>query len=84
MLIDPGDQILVEKPTYLGALQAWNLYQARYLTVPNDDDGMRSDSLARILRENKVKFIAIKENINLNGNGKKDIQTTVMVGMFRR
>ncbi|MEJ2148098.1 MAG: PLP-dependent aminotransferase family protein [Chloroflexota bacterium] len=57
VLIDPGDQILVEKPTYLGALQAWNLYQARYLTVPNDDDGMRSDSLARILQENKVKFI---------------------------
>jgi 2-aminoadipate transaminase len=57
VLIDPGDQILVEKPTYLGALQAWNLYQARYLTVPNDDDGMRSDSLARILQENEVKFI---------------------------
>ncbi len=34
------------------------------------------------LIENKIKFIAIKENIKLNGNGKKDIQTTVMVGMF--
>jgi DNA invertase Pin-like site-specific DNA recombinase len=31
---------------------------------------------------NKIKFVAIKENIKLNGDGTKDIQTTVMVGMF--
>ncbi len=31
---------------------------------------------------NKIKFIAIKENINLNGNGKKDIQTTALVSCF--
>jgi 2-aminoadipate transaminase len=57
VLIDPGDRILVEEPTYLGALQAWNLYQADFVTVPNDDDGMQPDPLARILREGKVKFI---------------------------
>jgi DNA invertase Pin-like site-specific DNA recombinase len=34
------------------------------------------------LNQNKIKFIAIKENIKLNGDGKKDIQTTVMVSMF--
>jgi DNA invertase Pin-like site-specific DNA recombinase len=34
------------------------------------------------LIENKIKFISIKENINLTGNGKKDMQTTVMVSMF--
>lgn len=34
------------------------------------------------LIENKIKFIAIKENINLTGDGKKDIQTTVIVSMF--
>jgi 2-aminoadipate transaminase len=57
VLIDPGDRILVEEPTYLGALQAWNLYQADFVTVPNDDNGMQPDPLARILREGKVKFI---------------------------
>jgi 2-aminoadipate transaminase len=57
VLIDPGDRILVEEPTYLGALQAWNLYRADYVTVPNDDDGMQPDPLARILREGRVKFI---------------------------
>jgi DNA invertase Pin-like site-specific DNA recombinase len=34
------------------------------------------------LINNHIKFIAIKENIRFNGNGKKDIQTTAMVGMF--
>ena len=34
------------------------------------------------LINNKIKFIAIKEKIDLNGNGKKDIQTTAVVGMF--
>ena len=33
LFIDPGDYVVVENPTYLGALQAWNAYGARYLTV---------------------------------------------------
>ncbi|MCU0489633.1 MAG: aminotransferase class I/II-fold pyridoxal phosphate-dependent enzyme, partial [Anaerolineales bacterium] len=34
ILINRGDHILVESPTYLGALQAWNAYGAQYVTVP--------------------------------------------------
>src|SRR5512137_1619777 len=34
ILINRGDRILVESPTYLGALQAWNAYGAEYVTVP--------------------------------------------------
>ena len=40
VFINRGDRILVEEPTYLGALQAWNAYGAEYVTVPMDDDGM--------------------------------------------
>nr|BAL60001.1 hypothetical conserved protein [Candidatus Acetothermum autotrophicum] len=50
VFINPGDRILVEKPTYLGALQAWNAYQAEYVTVPLDDDGMQTDQLEAALR----------------------------------
>jgi len=57
VLINPGDKIVVEEPTYLGALQAWNTYEADYLTVPTDDDGMRMDALEETLAHNKVKFI---------------------------
>ena len=40
LLINPGDRVLDEAPTYMGALQAFNAYQADYLAVPIDDDGM--------------------------------------------
>jgi 2-aminoadipate transaminase len=40
ILINPGDMILTEEPTYLGALQAWRAYQADFVTVPLDDDGI--------------------------------------------
>ncbi len=50
VFINAGDHLVVENPTYLGALQAWNLYQAQYTPVPVDDDGMRTDSLESALR----------------------------------
>ncbi len=40
VFINPGDYVLVEQPTYLGALQAWNSYQAEYLSVPFDAEGL--------------------------------------------
>ncbi len=36
IFINPGDRILVETPTYLGALQAWDAYNAQYVAVPSD------------------------------------------------
>ena len=45
LLINPGDRVLVEAPTYLGALQAFNVYGADYVSVPSDEDGLRSDLL---------------------------------------
>src|SRR5262249_42303696 len=50
LLINPGDRILVEAPTYLGALQAFNVYGADYVSVPIDQDGLRTDLLERSLR----------------------------------
>jgi 2-aminoadipate transaminase len=50
LLINPGDRVLVEEPTYLGALQAWSAYQAEYVSVPSDDDGLCTDLLESALR----------------------------------
>jgi 2-aminoadipate transaminase len=50
VFLNPGDHVLVERPTYLGALQAWGAYQADYLTVGMDADGMRIGELAAALR----------------------------------
>jgi 2-aminoadipate transaminase len=49
ILLDPGDAVLVEKPTYLGALQAFNQYQASYAVVPMDEDGMCVDHVEHLL-----------------------------------
>jgi 2-aminoadipate transaminase len=50
ILINPGDKILVESPTYLGALQAWSAYGAEYIAVPSDENGMITDRLEAALR----------------------------------
>jgi 2-aminoadipate transaminase len=39
-LIDPASPVLVETPTYLGALQSFSMYEPRYVQVPTDDNGL--------------------------------------------
>jgi 2-aminoadipate transaminase len=47
--VDPGDQVVVEAPTYLGAIMAFRGYEADVRGIPMDDDGMRVDVLAGLL-----------------------------------
>jgi 2-aminoadipate transaminase len=61
IFINRGDRILVENPTYLGALQAWNAYGAEYITVPVDEYGMQTDLLEEALRIGP-KFIYVLPN----------------------
>jgi len=66
LLLNPGDRILVEEPTYLGALQAWNAYQAEYISVPGDDDGLRTELLEAALRVGP-KFMYVLPNFQNPG-----------------
>jgi 2-aminoadipate transaminase len=50
ILINPGDKILTEYPSYLGAIQAFTMYGADYVTVPIDENGVIPDSLEVGLR----------------------------------
>lgn len=61
IFINPGDRVLVESPTYLGALQAWNTYNAQYISVPSDNDGIQVDKLEMSLRAGP-KFMYILPN----------------------
>ncbi len=61
LFINRGDYIVVESPTYLGALQAWNAYGAQYISVPSDEHGMIVDKLEEALRIGP-KFIYILPN----------------------
>ena len=57
LMLDPGDGLVVEAPTYLGALAAFNAYQPTYYEIPMQDDGMDMNALQRVLMSHKVKFI---------------------------
>jgi 2-aminoadipate transaminase len=61
IFINRGDRILVESPTYLGAIQAWNAYGVKYVTIPFDENGMRTDMLEARLRTG-IKFIYVLPN----------------------
>lgn len=61
VFINQGDHIVVESPTYLGALQAWNAYGAQYISVPSDENGMIVDELEKALRIGP-KFIYVLPN----------------------
>ena len=58
-LIDPGDKVVVERPTYLAALQVLQLSQADILSVGTDKDGMIVDDLEVLLQSNTIKFVYI-------------------------
>ncbi|MFZ5855211.1 MAG: PLP-dependent aminotransferase family protein, partial [Chloroflexota bacterium] len=61
LFINRGDYIVVESPTYLGALQAWNAYGAQYISVRMDENGMIVDELEEALRKGP-KFIYVLPN----------------------
>src|SRR5829696_6141320 len=48
VLLEPGDTVLVEEPSYLAALQAFQLAGASIVPVPCDDDGLDPDAVARL------------------------------------
>ena len=77
VFINAGDHLLVERPTYLGALQAWRTYQAEYACVSMDDDGMLTDEVESQLRTGP-KFIYALPNFQ-NPSG-----VTLSIGRRRR
>ncbi len=57
VLLEPGDRILVEEPSYLAALQAFALAGAEAIPVPCDADGLDVDAVARLAREHGAKLL---------------------------
>jgi len=51
VFVNPGDTVIVEEPSYLGAIQAFGSMQAKFCTVPLDNDGMQMDMLEERLKE---------------------------------
>ncbi len=56
-LLKAGDEVVVEVPTYLGAVQTFRALGARVIGVPTDTDGLRVDLLESILARRRPRFI---------------------------
>ena len=65
LFIDPGDCVITSRPTYLGALQAWNSYQACYQTVSLDGEGMCVEEIETALdRGASPSFVYVLPNFH--------------------
>jgi len=56
-LLNPGDDVVVEVPTYLGAIQMFRALNVRVIGVPTDNEGIRVDLLESILARNRPRLI---------------------------
>ncbi|MES2635576.1 MAG: PLP-dependent aminotransferase family protein [Pseudomonadota bacterium] len=56
-MIDPGDKVIVEGPTFLATIQCFRLYGADLVSAPVDADGVKVDVLERLIQEHKPKLV---------------------------
>ena len=59
VLLDPGDAVLVENPSYLAALQCFGFAGARLVPVPCDEDGLRTEALPALIAAHAPKFLYV-------------------------
>lgn len=85
-LIDPGDRVLVEAPTYLGAIMAFAGFEADVEGVAVDDDGIRLDELERALaRGPRPKLLyVIPDHQNPSGLSLAEERRGALVELCRR
>lgn len=56
ILLDPGDAVLVEAPTFLGTLQTMDIFQADKIPVPMDENGVLPDELEALMKKHRPKM----------------------------
>jgi 2-aminoadipate transaminase len=67
LFLNPGDKVAVAEPTYLGAVQIFDSYEANFIGIPCDDDGMTLEGLENALRQNPKLVYAIPNFDNPRG-----------------
>lgn len=56
-MIDPGDKVIVEGPTFLATIQCFRLYGAEVISAPVDGEGVQPDALERLIVEHRPKLV---------------------------
>jgi 2-aminoadipate transaminase len=59
VFLEPGDLVVVENPTYLAAVQSFSGYEANFIGIESDDDGLLVDQLEEALKHTRAKLIYI-------------------------
>ncbi|WP_432737800.1 PLP-dependent aminotransferase family protein [Maridesulfovibrio sp. FT414] len=68
VFLNAGDNVLIERPGYLGAIQSFSIFQANFLTVGLENDGPDLSELEKVLDENEIKmFYAVTNFQNPSG-----------------
>lgn len=62
LFLDKGSTVFVENPSYVGALQSFQLFQANVLAIPSDEKGMQMNALRDRLKTRKPAFIYLMPN----------------------
>ena len=82
-LLDAGDTVLVERPTYLAAIQAFGLFEPEFSALPLEEDGVSPEQIERALRSQRPKiFYAIPNFQNPSGiswSGEKRRQAAALL-----
>lgn len=55
VLINKGDGILIEEPGYLGAIQAFSMFEPEFIPIPLEEDGINLEALEEALKNHKIK-----------------------------
>lgn len=57
LFLNPGDVVLTENPTYLAAIQSFQTFEANFVPVPTDAQGLIPEAIPDLIREHRPKFL---------------------------
>ena len=63
-LINPGDAVIVEAPTFLATIQCFRLYGANLIGAPTDADGVKVDALEQLIVQHRPKLVYLIPNFS--------------------
>ncbi|MCZ7404697.1 MAG: PLP-dependent aminotransferase family protein [Candidatus Methanoperedens sp.] len=79
VFLNKGDRVVIERPGYLGAIQAFSIFEPNFRSVPLLDDGIDTDLLEKALSEADAKLLYTIPNfqnpsgITYSGQKRKDV-----------
>jgi 2-aminoadipate transaminase len=83
--LDPGDTVIVEAPTYMGAIMAFRSFEANLIGVPMDDEGLRPEELEEVAEGTRAKFLyAIPDHQNPAGVSLSTERRHAVIDIARR